>query len=190
MEKKVEILSELLPRKTNFRIIDLLIKEASWKLASDTDLLTHKSFIETNEQKDLGFTYTTYDLYQNIDIPTELNTYANLIFDLSQKYCRYYKLGRPIRYIWNYYNKGSEGTWHVDNGNDPNGDYVTAIYNLNMSDGALAIEDKEYPDGGRKYLSRPSESIVFHSGMKHRGLGPTNFTGRFNLAIMMEITKK
>lgn len=186
MDKKVEVISENLPRKTNFRIMDLLIQEASWKIASDTDLLSHKSFIETNEQKDLGFTYTTFDLYQNIDVSTELNTYANLLFDLHQKYCRSYKLKRPIRYIWNYYNRGSEGTWHVDNGNDPDGDYVTAIYNLNMSDGALEIEDV---DGVRKYLSRPSESVLFHSGMRHRGLGPKNFTGRFNLAMMMELNE-
>ena len=51
MDKKVEVISENLPRKTNFRIMDLLIQEASWKIASDTNSLSHKSFIETNEQK-------------------------------------------------------------------------------------------------------------------------------------------
>lgn len=188
MNKKVECISEILPRTTNFRILDLLINTAQWGLGSDSVPLTYKNYIEASDKKDLGFTYKTFDIYNNVNITTELNTYANLIFDTIQKFCRSYKLIKPTRYIWNYYNRGSEGTWHVDNGNDPEGDYITAIYNLNRSDGYLQI--KQFDSGtedARIYNSSPSEAIVFHSGLEHRGVGPSKFTGRFNLAMMMEL---
>ena len=107
MNKKVECISEVLPRTTNFRILDLLINTAQWELGSDSVPLTYKNYIEASDKKDLGFTYKTFDIYNNVNITTELNTYANLIFDTIQKFCRSYKLIKPTRYIWNYHNRGS-----------------------------------------------------------------------------------
>ena len=182
--KNIEVVSKTLPQTTNYRILNLLINNASWQLAYDNDPLSHKTFTEINGKKDLGFFYKTFDFYNNINISTELNTYANTIFDILQDSCRSYKLIKPTRYIWNYYNKGSQGTWHIDNERDPNGDYITAIYSLNSSDGCLEIESEA---GIKVFKSNSGQAVIFHSGLKHRGGGPTKSTGRFNLAIIMEL---
>lgn len=187
MNSQIEVLLEILPRTTNFRIMDILIKQARWEIAADNTKISVDKFTEIfDKEKDLGFTYKTFDFYQNVDLPIELNTYANLIFDSIQKHCRSYKITRPIRYLWNYYNKGSDGTWHIDNGNDPKGKYVTAVYSLNMCDGGTELKMNEgEPD--KLYLSRPSTALVFDSSRLHRGVGPKKYIGRFNLTIMMEI---
>ena len=51
--KNIEVVSKTLPQTTNYRILNLLINNASWQLAYDNDPLSPKTFTEINGKKDL-----------------------------------------------------------------------------------------------------------------------------------------
>jgi len=177
----IETISRCLPYETNKRILHLLINDAKWFIAGDHNKPPIEKYTSLEKGKDSGFSYITYDYYNNIDLPTNLNIYANTIYDFIKANTKIYKIGRPIRYLWNYYKKGSDGDWHIDNGKDPQGKYFTFIYSLNHCDGGTSVKTSKVE---KYYRSSPSEAICFPSNTLHKGHGPKRYLGRFNLTIM------
>jgi len=177
----IEIISGCLPQETNTRIIHLLINEAKWSIAGDTTKPAVKKYMSREKGKDAGFSYLTYDYYNNINVLTSLNVYANIIHDFVRANTKIYKIKNPVRYLWNYYNKGSGGDWHIDNGKDPQGKYMTIVYSLNYCDGGTSVKTSKE----EKYSqSKPSEAVCFPGNFLHKGHGPKKYLGRFNLTML------
>ena len=77
----IETISRCLPYETNKRILHLLINDAKWFIAGDHNKPPIEKYTSLEKGKDSGFSYITYDYYNNIDLPTNLNIYANTIYD-------------------------------------------------------------------------------------------------------------
>jgi len=79
-------INNILPFQTNKDIIEILINEARWKIASDGGRLNgEKPSFNVNKMLDeninnAGFSVVTFDKKYNLHINTTLNLYANIIF--------------------------------------------------------------------------------------------------------------
>ena len=78
------------------------------------------------------------------------------------------------RYLWNYYNRASEGVIHLDAKED---NAYSIIYYLHDSDGGTLV-------GDTFHKSVSNDAIMFKSNTKHKGFGPKTGKSRFVLNIL------
>jgi len=108
-------------------------------------------------------------------LSAKLNAYAELILKkivrLNPDLRNYF----PQRYVWNYYNKSSSGTYHPDS-LEP--DHISIVYYLNTCDGGTFIEDKFIE-------SKEGRAVIFNSDVSHCGIGPTEHNARYVLNIVL-----
>ena len=75
------------------------------------------------------------------------------------------------------YLKGSEGEFHQDR---PDSNCISAVYNINATDGGTEIDGKFYNDV-------ESQAKIFKSNILHKGFGPKESNVRFNLNLIFNI---
>jgi len=172
----MNIIKNILPNQINKHIIKKLCNQPNWCFPHDVEDKTRDIFFEEMVDKNIsnsGFSLVTYDNDNNLNIKTDLNLYAEIIFYYIKQ-----KLKSNIhsisRIYWNYYDNSSVGNYHLDN-NKIN--YKSIIYNLHSNDGGTFIKNKFIK-------SEEGEAIIFDSNIRHKGVAPIKNKHRFNLNII------
>lgn len=173
-KSKVESINNILPHSINKKIIYTLINQNCWSFGIDKNV---KDLGNLSDIKNSGFCLTSYCEYTNFKLDNILNFYADIITDII-KDRSYLKLGRPIRYIWNYYTP--EANMHLHQDMKDVGKYISFVYNLNSNDGATEIDQV-------KYQSIEGTAYLFNSDIWHRGVAPELSKSRFNLNAVLEV---
>lgn len=156
---------------------DLLIRKATtdnhpWFISLDAE------DDNTSEMKegtsDCGFLFTSY-LENHIDY-NPINQLADYALKRFFKRSKYEWYGVVVhRILWNYYNKSSDGVFHVD---EPNENYQSLLLNLNTNDGGTVVD-------GQTFNSEAGKLVSFPSRLLHRGIGPTESPRRFAVNIIL-----
>jgi hypothetical protein len=174
--------SGVLSESECFDIIKILQNQASWKLSTDYDAVVNDGYSDTGLLlKSYSIDQTEYLNRHNANI----NHIANLILE------RILKKIEPIkfinieinRYLWNYYNKASNGVPHADMMfDDPHATFASIVVYLNTCDGYTELTDVD------KTLipSVAGNSIIFDSSINHRGITVKNDPRRFVLNIVFK----
>jgi len=169
---KLEQLNNILPKKTNKRIIAHLTNHY-WFIARD-ELPLMKRLEKIFSNKNSGFSLITMDKGKP-QLDSVLNVYGEMIFDIIV--ARLKIKATLERIFWNMYLKESEGGNHQDR---PDENCLTALYNLHTTDGGVEVDGKFYGDV-------ESQAKVFKSNTLHRGFGPKKDNVRFNLNLLFNI---
>lgn len=167
---KFKILENILDIETNNIVIEELRNNCSWKLADDSN-------DQETGYSDQGFNSLTYTHAPNkIVYPNDfLNSIATLIFKkVVTKVEEEPDQCIPVRFLFNYYNTGSEGRYHIDN---PDPRSKSIVYYFNDCDGGTFVEDDFIE-------SKNGRAVVFDSNLNHKGAGPRKFKQRFVLNII------
>lgn len=176
----IENLENILSKDFNNNILNELKNINSWRISPDE--LVYEDIKLSDNYSDSGMILHSYSTEYNIPKDDSdglkysfLNASANHIFnsvlDNSEFAFSNIKLHR---YLWNYYNRASDGVTHVDSKLD---NTYSIIYYLHNSDGGTFI-------GDTFYKSISNNAIVFKSNIKHRGCGPKKEKNRFLLNIL------
>jgi len=160
--------------KTNKRIINELYSISNWQFGSD--IILNKNICK----KDSGFSVTTLNSINNININNILNTYAFCILDMIQENT-FIKFKNVVRIFWNWYHQGSLMEYHRDSSED---NIYSIVYNLHNNDGGTEFKIDEKI---KFYNSISSQALLFPSKIYHRGMPPKKDLNRFSLNIMVQI---
>ena len=173
--KKPIIVENILPRKSNIAILNLLTKQ-KWQIASDDNQCTFEAAYENNKNH-LGWLYCSADPDTKKEelFNSPLNVFAFIITDIISKTLDF-DIKKIHRFMWNYYNAKQEGVNHKDMEEES---YLSIIYSLHTTDGGTIINDKFYQD-------KESQAKIFMSNWIHKGMGTKNDKARSNLNIIME----
>jgi len=173
-------INNILPFQTNKDIIEILINEARWKIASDWGRLNEKEkSFNVNKMLDenisnAGFSFVTFDKKYNLYVNTTLNLYGDIIFYTIKNKLK--TIQTLHRIYWNYYDTSSKAALHKDELEDG---YYSIIYNLHTNDGGTEINNKFYP-------SIEGQALIFPSNVWHKGIASTEFKHRFNLNMIVK----
>jgi len=175
----VERVSTGLDISFNNHVINKLLQSFNWVISHDEDFKTPYALNNVNDFSDTGFLNLTYDITRDSNIYNsfvELNVLADLIFNTVIKKQQRYKFTNIVvqRYLWNYYNRSSNGVPHIDSEKDNIG---SIVYYLNTCD-AFTILDNN------KFKCVMGDSIVFNSKLIHQGSGPTVSRRKYCLNIL------
>ena len=172
-------INNIIPFQTNRDIIQMLINEARWKIASDVGRFEgEKPNSNANKMLDeninnAGFSYLTFDRKFNHRINTTLNLYGDIIFYTIKNKLK--TIQTLYRIYWNYYDTSAKTTLHKDEFEDG---YYSIIYNLHTNDGGTEIDNKFYP-------SIEGQALIFPSNILHKGIASTESKHRFNLNMIV-----
>mgnify|MGYP001598098120 FL=1 len=176
----VEHLNNILSKDFNNNILNELSNIQGWRISPDEFVKTQgdledgasdSGMLLTSFDKELGFPFTQ-ELESQYSF---LNVSANHIFQSVLQNSKYIFHNVELeRYLWNYYNRSSDGVDHTDS-EDNNKFSVT--YYLHDSDGGTLIDDIIY-----KSIS--NDAVIFKSNTPHRGIGPKKSKKRFLLNIV------
>lgn len=176
--KNIETIEGILPTSVNNTIIEALLQQKDWRLGRDnTTVVEHREHILSNAGSDFGFIITSYDKWNNINIPSVLNVYAFLIYEIIKEKTKS-KFIEPYRFLWNYYNKSSETALHQDMYDG--GRWRSFVYSLNTCDGGTAVLDEFVK-------AESGKAMVFDSLLEHRGTKLINDSVRFNLNCIVKV---
>lgn len=160
----------------NKYVIMRLIGQKSWSISIDDVQL---DFDNPEMCSDTGMLLESFNSqfpdYVNRQNES-LNAIADTIFGVVlQKQKRYKFEGIKLyRFLWNYYNRSSTGTAHIDYDSD---NYVSIIYYLNTSDAFTIVGDTSVD-------CVEGQSIMFNSKTLHRGTSLIQSKFKFALNIM------
>lgn len=191
----------LLPNILNQNVVEILHKKLiecpRWAIA--TNRVNIDMFQRGEKAADSGLILCSYENHEknlkfSLDntedlVFSELNFYADLIFELCLQQC-YDDSGfdrlpiltnlKVARYFWNYYHHDSKGTLHIDY-NETN--YWSIIFYINQCpEGGTVIID----DLGIEHLVPhvPGSAVIFPANFQHRGLSPNKNSHRCCLNIL------
>lgn len=196
MSHYFEKLESVCDNDFNDFVVRLLRDQRGWRICPDDwDSKIENEMKGTKFAKDLeGRSDTGLLLHTFNDAPHEddhsaeyegLNTLAQFIFDQVLKKSKYeYHDIELVRILWNYYNRGSTGIFHVDKNFTTNNKYFSVIYYLNTCDGGSYIKNSEF------IPSVAGNAVVFPSNLPHRGVGPTKNRERYVLNFLLNYSKK
>ena len=160
------ILENLFDDFINNRIISEL-RNVKWILSGDT---------LDNEYSDAGFLHYSFN---NNKPPHEqisrLNLYGELICQKVMEQIPDLQSYWITRFLWNYYNRSSTGTFHPDEHTD---NFLSIVYYVNTCDGGTMI-------GDTFVKSESGTAVIFPSKTLHRGIGPTKDPNRYVLNILL-----
>ena len=169
MSRVIEV-NDLFDEEFNQIMIDFLTIQGVWNLGKD--------FPDHDEFSDSGLLYCTYNLEDTgaATVPNEfLNSIATLIFEkVIRRIERNPGNFFPTRFLYNYYNRSSEGGHHKDV--DELG-VRSIIYYFNTCDGGTYVKDDFFK-------SEAGKAIIFPSNIWHKGVGPKKDKQRFVLNIV------
>jgi len=177
----IEIIKNILPEKINNKIILLLLKSANWKIAKDSfDDVKLLDDMLNNGEKSYGNSLISYQTSprKEIYLETELNNYAEIIYEIVKSNTKY-KFLKPIRFYWNFYNKAASASLHSDMEENY---FVSFIYNLNTNNGGTNINNEFFK-------SNAGEAVVFKSNFLHSSVAQTDSVARFNLNCIVELER-
>jgi hypothetical protein len=163
-----------IPKKCLAQILNILITTPHWTFGRDKN--TNSFFLNGN---DAGFTLCSFDFNKKINFNSNLNLYADLIFQTLVEKCDYLKNKNIQRLFWNYYHNNSKTSFHYDDNRDS---AYSILFNPHTNDGGTEIVDNE-----QKHFmkSEENEAIIFKSKKQHRGLAPKQSSTRFCLNIVV-----
>jgi len=173
-------INNILPFQTNKDIIQMLINEARWKIASDVGRFEgEERNTDVNKMLDkninnAGFSHVTFDRKFNLHLNTPLNLYGDIIFYTIKNKLK--TIQTLYRLYWNYYDTSSKAALHKDELKDG---YYSIIYNLHTNDGGTEINNKFYP-------SIEGQALIFPSNVWHKGIASTKSKHRFNLNMIVK----
>lgn len=176
---------DLLDSDFNLALIEILQNQRSWTIDPERkDPETYKNDITLTSYCDSGFVLPAYSKYQNAYLNNHnenLTIIAKLIFHSAlmklERRGILFKNLELDRVMFNYYNRSSCAIWHRDVLDKTN--YCSFLYYLNTCDGYTEFED-------RKIYSESGKGVFFDSGIRHKGVGPTEDKKRFTLNIVFE----
>lgn len=190
-----ELLKNICDDSINEFIINLLREQGSWRIAPDdydskisTDMAEAGFENDMTGFSDTGMLLMTYNelhddggMYEKFE---GLNTMAQYVFCQVLKHCEhtYYDLDL-VRVLWNYYNTGSTGVFHVDKDFDDS-QYLSIIYQLNTCDGGTIVGDSKI------ITSVAGNAILIDSNLPHRGVGPKKDSQRYVLNLLLRYSEK
>lgn len=173
-------LNNILSEDFNQNIIYELKNIAKWRISPDEYYEDQGNL--KSEYSDSGLLINSFN--EELNIPKDdsenleysfLNVSAHHIFKTILSKCDYNFTNIKLkRYLWNYYNRASDGVDHLDSNKDNS---FSIVYYLHDCDGGTVIGDQFY-----KSISR--NAIIFKSNIKHRGIGPKEYKNRFLLNIV------
>lgn len=142
------------------------LKRVPWKLSTDT----------LNENySDAGFLHHSLNLLHKEPEVNELNFFGDLVISKVKENVGGLNDYNVIRFLWNYYNRSSTGTFHQD---EESSNFVSVIYYVNTCDGGTMV-------GNTFVKSESGKAVVFPSTTLHRGVGPKEDSQRFVLNILL-----
>ena len=176
----LEHLKNIHTKDFNQNIINELRNIQGWRISPD-------EFVESQgdldkESSDSGMLLTSFDRDMNFPFSQELelqysflNVSAHHIFQtiLKRSKVQFHNIDLK-RYLWNYYNRSSDGVEHTDSADD---NRYSITYYLHDSDGGTIV-------GDTFFQSKTNEAVIFKSNTPHRGVGPKVTKNRFLLNIV------
>lgn len=176
----IEHLNKVLSKDFNDNVLFELKSIAAWRISPD-EYADNQGDLSVNAS-DSGMLINSYN--KDIGIPKNrtndleysfLNVSAHHIFRsvLNKSQFNFYNIDLK-RYLWNYYNRSSDGVYHTDSQLD---NAYSIVYYLHDSDGGTII-------GNDTYSSISNDAIIFKSNIPHKGVGPKLSKNRFLLNIM------
>jgi hypothetical protein len=172
----INIIKNILPLQINKYIINKLCNQPNWCFPHDNENKSREDFFNNLLEDNIsnaGFSLVTYDNVSNINVQTDLNLYAEIIFYYIKEKLKF-NIHTISRIYWNYYDNSSISNYHIDR---PENNFKSIIYNLHTNDGGTYIENKFFK-------SNESEALIFNSNIKHKGVAPIKNKHRFNLNII------
>ena len=158
-------------------VIHKISNHPGWYLSCDEE---KEGKIVAGEFSDTGMLLQSFFRNQDCSQHSEINYLAELIFSQAIEACPHkFTNIEPVRYLWNYYNRSSDGVVHKDMAEKITGNYFSMVYYLNDSDGFTIVEDD-------KFMSKSGKCIFFNSKLTHRGCGPVNSKTRFCLNVIFK----
>jgi hypothetical protein len=176
----IETLENILSKDFNGNVLNELKSINSWRISPDESI--YDDIKLSNNYSDSGMILHSYNTEYNIPRDDRdslkhsfLNVSASHIFNsvLNNSEFAFNNI-KVHRYLWNYYNRASDGVSHVDSKSD---NTYSIIYYLHDNDGGTFI-------GDTFYKSISNNAIIFKSNINHRGCGPKNDKNRFLLNIL------
>lgn len=144
------------------------LKKVKWMLSTDT--------LDEN-YSDAGFLHYSLNLFNPSKKPemNKLNFFGELITKKIKDNIPNLEDYIVTRFLWNYYNRSSTGTFHPD---EKTNNYVSVIYYVNTCDGGTVV--------GNKFIkSESGKAVIFPSTTLHRGVGPKEDLQRYVLNILL-----
>lgn len=174
----IEVLDNIVDKDYYNLVINSLYQSPCWYPSLDEEV----ELDDLNKDKsDSGFLIMSY----NCDKPevgmkpdhNYINHHAYNLFQLFLMKSSYrFKDVDLKRYLWNYYNKSSDGVLHCDSDAES---FFSIVFYLKDSDGGTYVENEFIEDAcGR--------AVLFKSNTPHRGKGPTIFKNRFCLNVVFQ----
>ena len=144
------------------------LKKVQWILSTDT---------LADGYSDAGFLHYSLNLFNPNKKPemNKLNFFGEIITKKIKDNIPNLEDHIIIRYLWNYYNRSSTGTFHQD---EKTNDFVSVIYYVNTCDGGTIVGDKFIK-------SESGKAVIFPSTTLHRGVGPKEDLQRYVLNILL-----
>jgi hypothetical protein len=175
----IDCLESILSKDFNINILNELKNISGWRISPDEFIPEQGKLSE--KFSDSGMLINSYN--KSLNIPKNeseeikycfLNVSATHILRSVLSNSNFLFSNVVLhRYLWNYYNKSSDGVTHVDASED---NAYSIIYYLHDNDGGTTIGEKFYE-------SISNRAIIFKSNTPHRGVGPTISANRFLLNI-------
>lgn len=173
----IEKLENILSEDFNNNLLHELKNTSSWKISHDE---IYENTPLSGKYSDSGMLLNSYNRGMNPHDPESiklsfLNVSATHVFKsvLSRSKFAFNNIVL-LRYLWNYYNRASDGIPHTDAKAD---NHYSIIYYLHDNDGGTLI-------GDTFYKSISNDAIIFKSNIKHKGHGPKTEKNRFLLNIL------
>ena len=167
----VQVIDNVFTEDFNEMVIDSLLGVAGWEIHHDFDHFDHdkKADIDRNVYSDGGMVLRSSHR-QDCD---HINKIAETIFFKICDLQGIDKNVKVIRYLWNYYNRSSTGSFHMDIKED---NHRSIVYHLDSS-GQTEVGDEIIP-------GQSGRAILFDSNTIHRGVGPTESPFRMCLNVL------
>lgn len=169
----------------NNHIIQQLYQSNGWQIGYDEHSIYEKDspYYTDNKLEDIfsdsGMLLQSYNYEQPDHLNHQnfkLNVLGNLIFEIIiKKQTKYtFKNKKPLRFLWNYYNRSSCGVAHIDYTKENTG---SITYYLNSCDAFTFI-------GNEQVNCVAGTAAIFKSDSLHRGTGPVDSKNKFVLNIV------
>ncbi len=165
----------------NKPLITLISKNCGWYISNDEE----RQKIQVSDNfSDTGMLLETfYHKSESLEKDNDVNLIASSILSKVLELLPVEFEGVfPIRFLWNYYNRSSDGVSHRDIADFIPGNFFSVIYYLNTCDGKTIIEEESID-------SVSGSCVAFNSKKIHRGTGPKKNPQRFCLNIIFQYEK-